>query len=66
MIFYHIELLLNYHWALIVKDIINCSNILSFVHTTNVQRDSIIDGVQIQILNSELAKVSEWNLILTN
>ena len=46
-----------------INDIVNSSNILSFVHfaddtTVHVQHDSI-DGA-IQILNSELAKVSEW------
>ena len=45
------------------KDIVNCSNILSFVlfaddTTVYVQHDSI-DGA-IQIINSELAKVAEW------
>ena len=46
-----------------INDIVNSSNILSFVHfaddtTVYVQHDSI-DG-EIQILNSELAKVAEW------
>ena len=46
-----------------INDIVNSSNILSFVlfaHDTTVyvQHDSI-DGA-IQILNSELAKVAEW------
>ena len=46
-----------------IRDIINSSNILSFVFfaddtTVYVQRDSI-DGA-IQILNSELAKLAEW------
>ena len=45
------------------NDIVNSSNILSFVlfaddTTVYVQYDSI-DGA-IQILNSELAKVAEW------
>ena len=46
-----------------INDIVNSSNILSFVlfadaTTVYVQHDSI-DGA-IQILNSELAKVAEW------
>ena len=46
-----------------INDIVNSSNILSFVHfaddtTVYVHHDSI-DGA-IQILNSELAKVAEW------
>ena len=46
-----------------INDIVNSSNILSFVlvaddTTVYVQHDSIIDGA-IQIFNSELAKVAE-------
>ena len=47
-----------------INDIVNSSNILSFVFfaddtTVYIQHDSIIDGA-IQIVNSELAKVAEW------
>ena len=51
-------LFLNY-----INDIVNSSNILSFVlfaddTTVYVQHDSV--DCAIQILNSELAKVAEW------
>ena len=46
-----------------INDIVNSSNILSFVRfdddtTVYVQHDSIDSAIQ--ILNSELAKVAEW------
>ena len=47
-----------------INDIVNSSNILSFVLFTDdttlyVQHDSIDSAIQ--ILNSELAKVAEWS-----
>ena len=56
-------LLLPLFFLIYIKDIVNSSNILSFVlfaddTTVYVQHDSI--DCAIQILNFELAKVAEW------